>query len=96
MVNSKKFKLLFKDRIGIVFDITKLMLEHKLNIISMEVEQKDGFAQISVEIDNINDETDTEDMLTLFASLPGIESQAVLKRLPQEKEKNGFAPCLTE
>lgn len=89
MVESKKFKLLFKDRIGIVFDITKLMLEQELNIICMEVEQKDGFAQISVEIDGC-DRIKTNEMLNLFSTLPGIESQAGLKRLPQEKREKWF------
>ncbi|WP_320172038.1 sigma 54-interacting transcriptional regulator [Maridesulfovibrio sp.] len=87
MVESKKFKLLFKDRIGIVFDITRLMLEHELNIICMEVEQKDGFAQISVELDNSENNIETTQMLSLFSTLPGIESQSRLKRLPQEKRE---------
>lgn len=89
MVENKKYKLLFKDRIGIVFDITKLMLEHKLNIISMEVEQKDGFAQTSVEIEGGHN-LDTEQMLSLFSTLPGIDSQTELKRLPQEKREKWF------
>ncbi len=90
MVESKKFKLLFKDRIGIVFDITKLMSRQALNIICMEVEQKEGYAQISVEIDNTENNIDTEDLLTLFSTLPGIESQTELKRLPQEKREKWF------
>ncbi|WP_319778136.1 sigma 54-interacting transcriptional regulator [Maridesulfovibrio sp.] len=89
MVENKKYKLLFKDRIGIVFDITKLMLEHKLNIISMEVEQKEGFARTSVEIEG-GHTLDTEEMLRLFSSLPGIHSQTELKRLPQEKREKWF------
>lgn len=89
MVESKKFKLLFKDRIGIVFDITQLMLKHELNIICMEVEQKEGYAQISVEIDG-NEKIEAEEMLRLFSTLPGIESQTELKRLPQEKREKWF------
>ena len=94
MPENKKYKLLFRDRIGIVFDITQLMLEHKLNIISMEVEQKDGFARISLEIEGGHSYEPSE-ILELFSSLPGIDSQCELKRLPQKKEKNGFVLCLT-
>ncbi|WP_163351732.1 sigma-54-dependent Fis family transcriptional regulator [Desulfovibrio sp. JC010] len=89
MSDNKKYKLLFKDRIGIVFDITKLMLEHKLNIISMEVEQKDGFAQISLEVEN-GHSFKPEEILALFSTLPGIDSQSELKRLPQEKREKWF------
>ncbi|WP_419778315.1 sigma 54-interacting transcriptional regulator [Maridesulfovibrio sp.] len=89
MPENKKYKLLFKDRIGIVFDITKLMLEHKLNIISMEVEQKDGFARISLEIEE-GHSYETSEILNLFSSLPGIDSHCELKRLPQEKREKWF------
>lgn len=90
MAASKKFKLIFKDRIGIVFDITKLMFEQELNIICMEVEQKDGFAQISIEIENKHNNINTKKLLDLFATLPNIESQSELKRLPQEKRARWF------
>ena len=51
MTGNPKFQLLFKDRIGIVFDIARLMCKQGLNIIAMEVEQKNGFAKISIEIE---------------------------------------------
>lgn len=51
MDGNLKFELLFKDRIGIVFDIARLMSEQSLNIVAMEVEQKNGFAKISIEIE---------------------------------------------
>ena len=89
MGDIKKYKLLFKDRIGIVFDITQLILKHQMNIICMEVEQKDGYAHISVEI-NGNENLSTEETLDLFSTLPGIESQTTLKRLPQEKREKWF------
>jgi len=90
VTESKKFKLIFRDRIGIVFDITKLLLEHRLNIIRMEVEQKDGFAQVSIEIDRRSRSIDTRALLDIFSTLPGIEDQIVLKRLPQERRERWF------
>jgi transcriptional regulator of aroF, aroG, tyrA and aromatic amino acid transport len=90
MVSSKKIQLIFKDRIGIVFDITNLMLQYELNIRCMEVEQNDGFAEVSVEIENLNGNINTKQLIDLFSTLPGIESQAELKRLPQEKRERWF------
>lgn len=90
MISSKKFQLIFKDRIGIVFDITSLMLKYELNIRCMEVEQNDGFAEVSVEIEKLNGNISARQLIDLFSTLPGIESQAELKRLPQERRERWF------
>lgn len=90
MHEKKKIELVFKDRIGIVFDITKLIQEHALNIISMEVEQKDGYAQVALEIEDKNNAIDIGHLLNLFSTLPGIESRTELKRLPQENRERWF------
>jgi transcriptional regulator of aroF, aroG, tyrA and aromatic amino acid transport len=87
MTESKKFELVFKDRIGIVFDITRLIQKHHMNIISMEVEQKDGFAQVALEIDNRKTEIDKDTLLDFFSTLPGFVRQSELNRLPQEKRE---------
>jgi len=85
-----KFQLLFKDRIGIVFDIARLMTRQGLNIVSMEVEQKDGFAKISMEIEQNNQNFDKEALLALCATLPDIEQRKELESLPQEKRQRWF------
>ncbi len=85
-----KFQLLFKDRIGIVFDIARLMAEQGLNIVSMEVEQKNGYAKISIEIEKMEHHLDGASLLALFATLPQIESQSELRRLPQERRQRWF------
>ncbi len=90
MSDSLKFKLLFKDRIGIVHDIAQMMMEQMLNILSMEVEQKDGFAKISIEIEKTDPSLRKEDLLSLFSMLPKIESHAELRSLPHEKRERWF------
>jgi transcriptional regulator of aroF, aroG, tyrA and aromatic amino acid transport len=85
-----KFQLLFKDRIGIVFDITRLMSEHGLNIVAMEVEQLNGFAKISIEIEQKEHIFEASSLLALFATLPQIESHSELRRLPQERRQRWF------
>lgn len=90
MDGNLKFELLFKDRIGIVFDIARLMSEQSLNIVAMEVEQKNGFAKISIEIEKQEHNLDKASLLALFATLPQIESQVELRHLPQERRQRWF------
>ncbi|MFH0783141.1 MAG: sigma 54-interacting transcriptional regulator [Pseudomonadota bacterium] len=90
MNGNLKHQLLFKDRIGIVFDIARLMTWQGLNIVNMEVEQKDGFAKISIEIEKIGFGIDKEALFALFSTLPGIENQIELLSLPQEKRQEWF------
>ncbi len=90
MSENFKIQLLFKDRIGIVFDIAKLMSEQGLNIVSMEVAQKEGFAQISLEIAQEDKGVTSTTLFALFETLPGLESQKELRRLPQENRQRWF------
>lgn len=90
MTGNHKFQLLFKDRIGIVFDIARLMTEQGLNIVAMEVEQKKGFAKISIEIEKKEPHLDRAALFALFATLPDIASQSELKHLPQQRRQRWF------
>ncbi len=85
-----KYQLLFKDRIGLVFDIARLMTRQGLNIITMELEQKKGFARVSIEIEKMAHTPDKEGMQALFSTLPDIEGISELRRLPQEKRQRWF------
>jgi transcriptional regulator of aroF, aroG, tyrA and aromatic amino acid transport len=90
MDENLKFELLFKDRIGIVYDIARLMSGQSLNIVAMEVEQKDDVAKISIEIEKQEHHLDKASLLALFATLPQIESQVELRHLPQERRQRWF------
>ncbi len=88
MPNNLKVQLIFNDRIGIIFDIARLMSDQGLNIVSMEVEQKEGFAKISVEIEKEDNGVTSNSLFALFETLPGLESQSALRLLPQEKRQH--------
>lgn len=90
MAENLKLQLLFHDRIGIVFDITKLTTSQGLNIVTMEVEPKDGLAKISLEIEQNDRQFDKQALFLLFSELPGLVSQTELIRLPQEKRQKWF------
>jgi transcriptional regulator of aroF, aroG, tyrA and aromatic amino acid transport len=90
VAGNLKLQLIFKDRIGIVFDIARLMTNQGLNIVTMEVEQKDGLAKISIEIEKQDRSFDKHALVSLFATLPGLRSQSELQSLPQEKRQKWF------
>ncbi|MGW8193148.1 MAG: sigma 54-interacting transcriptional regulator [Desulforhopalus sp.] len=90
MFQNFKMQLIFKDRIGIVFDIAKLMAEQGLNIVAMEVAQKEGFAKISLEIERQDRNVTSSTVFGLFKTIPGLESQSELRRLPQEERQRWF------
>ena len=90
MTSNFKFQLLFLDRIGIVFDIARLMTMQRLNIVSMEVEERYGMAKISVEIERGKHPFDRQALLALCATLPGVQSSQELEMLPQERRQRWF------
>ncbi len=90
MPENLKFQLLFKDRIGIVFDIAQLMTRQGINIVTMEVEQKDGFAKTSIEIERKEKSLDKDGLFALFSTLPGIENLSELQYLPRERRQQWF------
>ncbi len=90
MPQNLRVQLLFEDRIGIVFDIARLMTEQGLNIGSMEVVQKEGFAQIAVEIVREGSGVNYDTLSTLFQTIPGLESQMELPRMPHENRQRWF------
>lgn len=88
--NRPKFQLLFTDRIGIVFDITRLMTVKGLNIVAMEVEQEADWAKISIEMDSAGREMDPVELLRHFGELSGVREVRKIKALPQEKRELWF------
>ena len=90
MSDTLKFELKFLDRLGIVCDVARLVTDQGLNIVTMELQQKHGFATISLEIEKTDLEIDKNILLDLFSTLPGIKEWQKLKWLPQEKRQQWF------
>jgi len=90
MSDTLKFELKFLDRLGIVCDVAHLMTDQGLNIVTMELQQKHGFATISLEIEKTDLKIDKNILLDLFSTLPGIKKWQKLKWLPQEKRQQWF------
>jgi transcriptional regulator of aroF, aroG, tyrA and aromatic amino acid transport len=83
-----KLHLNFKDRIGIVADISSVIAAHGLNIIAMEVVQKEGCAHIFLEIDHGKGACPREDILTMLAVFTDLLEISFIDALPHEKQSN--------
>jgi transcriptional regulator of aroF, aroG, tyrA and aromatic amino acid transport len=90
MSANLKFELKFKDRIGLVFDVARLMTGQSLNIVTMELQQKQGLATISLEIEKPDYPFEGAVLLELFPTLPGLKEWRKLRCLPHEKREEWF------
>ncbi len=89
-----KIKLCYKDRIGIVSDISKTIAANKLNILFMEVVRKNDQAIIFMELDgNIQ----KDDLGIIIQSLQNIQKNQEINfidTLPQEEREDRFRVVL--
>lgn len=90
MSRNIKVKLVFKDRLGIVYDVSRCILQQHLNVICMEVEQQEGFAEVTLNIDSLSEHLDPKEILSVLSALPGVSQAYQVKRLPQEKREKWF------
>ena len=91
---NMKFKLIFKDRIGIVADISVLIAKHDLNIVSMEVERKLDQAHIYIELESIGIMPDDKKILGLLVTIPDLKDISVIETLPHEEKENSIRVVL--
>jgi len=83
-----KLHLTFKDRIGIVADISSMLAGHGLNIVAMEVVQEEGCAHIHLEIDHGAVPCPREDILKMLAVLTDLREIRFVEALPHEERAN--------
>jgi len=88
-----KIKMLFKDRIGIVADISRLINKRNLNIYSMEVAIQEDNADIYIEFEN-DTRISREEILKLLGSVYGLIAIRFIEILPHEERENRFRVVL--
>lgn len=89
-----KIRICFKDRIGIVADISTLIAVHSMNILTMELIRKDDEAHLYLEIENTGDTTKNEDLLRSFVKIMDFREIKLIETLPQEEKANRFSVVL--
>ncbi len=86
--------MLFKDRVGIVADISILVAQKDLSIISMEVEITNGYANVYLEIGNGWSGLSRANVFELLGKVPGVEGMKFVETLPQEMREKSFRVIL--
>jgi len=89
-----KLKLKFKERIGIVADISTLLASHKFNIISMDVVRSSREAHVYMEIENRETPLAKQEILRLMAEIKNLKEALFINILPQEERANRFRVVL--
>ncbi|MDO4906885.1 ACT domain-containing protein [Neisseria sp.] len=56
-----------KDRVGIVYDVSKILAEHKLNILNISQQLMDDFFTMIILVDTAECPKPRQEMLDLFA-----------------------------
>ncbi len=89
-----KMELVFKDRIGIVADISAVIVHHGLNIVSMEVEQRNGHAHVFLETRKKDSSIENEHLLALLSDIPDLIRLQYIDIMPQKERENRFRVVL--
>jgi transcriptional regulator of aroF, aroG, tyrA and aromatic amino acid transport len=89
-----KFELIFKDRVGIVADISALIAKQGLNIVSMEVVRRADRAKVYVETEDGSKRLDKQALFEILGCIPDLLERRSIDTLPQEERENRFRVVL--
>jgi len=87
-------RLSYKDRIGIVADISKILARKNINIVSMEVVRKHDIAVVYMEIEGHFLSENTHTIMVDLKKTSDIQKINFIDTLPQEERENRFRVVL--
>lgn len=93
-MQTYKMKLIFKERMGVVADISSILARNHFNIICMDVIRDAVEAQVFMEIENREKPLEKEETLELLGTIPGLKTIGYIDVLPQEERTNRFRVVL--
>lgn len=91
---SQKVELVFKDRVGIVADISALMAEYGINILCMEVDKRGDEAHVFLEAQEEKTGISKENMTAILSDVPDLRQLRFIEILPQKERENRFRVVL--
>ncbi len=91
---SQKMELVFEDRVGIVADISALIAKYGINILSMEVDQRDDKAHVYLEAEKDQEGIGKERLTTILSDIPNLLQLRFIDILPQKERENRFRVVL--
>ncbi len=89
-----KLELIFKDRVGIVADITTIIAQQGGNIVSMEVVRCEDRAHVYFEAEKREPAVPTEEIFETLAKVTDLIQIRLIDTLPQEERENRFRVVL--
>lgn len=89
-----KLQLRFKDRMGIVADISNILSRSGFNIVSMEVDRRGDVANVFMEVENITRQKSRDELFHIFDSTKSFMESRFIDTLPQEEKANRFKVVL--
>lgn len=94
MTTVFKMNMLFKDRVGIVSDISALLARHQLNILSMEVRQKADEADLYFMVQCKKDTLENKELIDIMSKVPDLIGIRFVRSMPHEDRENHFRVVL--
>jgi transcriptional regulator of aroF, aroG, tyrA and aromatic amino acid transport len=89
-----KIKVTFRDRIGIVADVSTVITQFGLNIVHMEVIRNHDLTDVYVEIENVESSPDKVLFIERFRTLQDFCRVERIETLPHEEKTNRFTVVL--
>lgn len=94
MKSNLKLQLQLIDRLGIVADVTAILVSHGLNILAMEVQIKGKYAYVYLETENQNPDFNRKSFFTRLKQISGWRETRIINHLPHEKRERGYKVVL--
>ena len=89
-----KLELVFKDRVGVIADISALIAQYGLNIVSMEVLREAEKANVYLEAEQRTEIVARREIIEILGRIPDLIEIRFIDTLPQEERENRFTVVL--
>ncbi len=89
-----KAELIFKDRVGLVADVSTRVADQGLNIYSMEIEQKNDRTHLFLEIEKTKECPSHEKLIEILSEISSLIEIHALDNMPWEERENRFRTVL--
>jgi PAS domain S-box-containing protein len=93
-VMNIKMELVFKDRVGVVADISAVIADQGINIVSMEVEQRDDRAHVFLEARPRDSSVNEDHLFAMLSDIPDLIRLQYIDIMPQQERENRFRVVL--
>ena len=89
-----KLKLVFKDRVGIIADISSLLAQNGININTMEVKRENRRTNIFFEVASGEKSPEKTSLIRILNQIPDLQNITFMEILPHEARENSFKVVL--